>query len=188
MKLKRKMIAWLLVVAAFASIAPVCLASSNNGDDGIMPLDELPLFVTLDYTGARLNPYSGITDYTLPKGTVVLWTGETASGGWMKVSFYMNGNGSEIIAYVPGSLICPRGECFYTTASNGLNLRESASTSSQIKATIPYNTFVRIHSALFTNGWGYCTVMEGTYRGYTGYVSEDYVAKYDGIYNWWKKS
>lgn len=55
------------------------------------------------------------------------------------------------------------------TASSGLNLRSSASTSASVIGVIPYNAKVTIKSS--SSGWYYVE-----YNGKTGYVSSSYVS------------
>ena len=173
----------ILLVAIVSALLPVCSALENTAPIEVVPTSELDLYITL--VSVRVYANSDGSGYieTFNKGTVVLLTGYV--NNYAQVEYYHNGEGEKIVGYFKGPH-CPRGGCYYTTAVNGLNLRDAPSTiTGNIICTIPYNTFVYIASGSFPNGWGDCTVLEGSYHGERGYVSEDYVAKYDGIYDWW---
>ena len=161
-----------------------CRSQTKVGNE-VAPRSEISRFITLDYVDVSSSTSYNYAFDTLPKGTIVRWEDGYSYNGWVKISYYKYGSGSKITGYVPSTLVCPYGECFYTTAQSGLHLRKSSSASSESLAVIPYNTFVQIHSGTFTNGWGRCTVLEGTYDGLSGYVSQSYVSQYNGVYNWW---
>jgi len=163
---------------------PFAFAVSGNKEVPVR--GETPRFITIEDNVKVCKSTQTSTQFdTLSKGTVVVWENMYSSSGWVKIAYYKNGTGSRIVGYIPGTQVCPYGECFYTTAQSGLHLRESATTDSDSLAVIPYNTFVQIHSGTFTNGWGRCTVLEGTYALLSGYVSQSYVSQYNGVYNWW---
>ena len=183
MKFRNRMTAGLLIIALLMCIIPA--ANATSGDMGIAPASILPRFITLDDVSVSSTTlYDDKTD-TLLKGTVVNWEDSYSYKGWVRISYYRDGEGSKQTGYIPGDFVCPYGECFRITAQNGLHLRETASTSANSLGVIPYNTLVRIHGGTFSNGWGQCTVLEGTYEDLKGYVSQSYVTEYTGVYDWW---
>ena len=160
----KKFVVWVLAIIMLLSVCPMALAAENSevAPYGGTTSAYLTLFSCTMYSGKG----SGYTVATLQKGTTV-WSSDT-SGTWYKVT------------YIEEAKLCEKTKCYYTVASK-LNLRAEIGTSAQIIGIIDYNTFVQVNNYNADGTWAKVKVREGQYVGSVGWVSTEYLRKYDGI-------
>lgn len=176
MKLLKKSVTMLCIIALVCSLAATCFAADIGDIYSPMQLFAASTdYLTLANVRVRSGPgtnYAIVTD--LVKGTTV--TGDGASGDWIHITYDENVSG-----YIRRDLLCVKTRCYVTTAENGLNMRSTASTSGTILGTIPYNTFVEVTGRSSDGAWAYVLVREGTLEDRGGWVSTTYLQKYNGI-------
>lgn len=166
----KKFVVWVLAIIMLLSVCPMALAAENSE---VAPYGgTTSAYLTLSRCTMYSGKGSGYTVATLQKGTTV-WSSDT-SGTWYKVTY-----GTDT-GYIEEAKLCEKTKCYYTVASK-LNLRAEIGTSAQIIGTIDYNPFVQVNNYNADGTWAKVKVREGQYVGSVGWVSTEYLRKYDGI-------
>lgn len=167
----KKHVAWILAIIMLVSVCPMALAAENSE---IIPYRaNTKPYLTLSDCNMRTGKgtsYSVLT--SLQKG-VTVWSSDT-SGTWYEVTY------GDYHGYIKESILCEKTKCYYTTASK-LTLREEIGTGARPIGMLDYNTFVQVNNYSSDGTWVKVRVREGTYDECIGWVSTEYLAKYNGI-------
>jgi len=152
----RLMIVAVIIAMVFAlSYTPVSAATYSTGDYTITTTAGLNLRQTASTSATILTaiPYNKTVSVTQINGN---WgkTTYNSKTGWISLEY-----AKKVVKYSTGN--------YTITASAGLNLRQSASTSATILTAIPYNKTVSVTQ--ISGAWG-----KTTYNSKTGWISLEY--------------
>lgn len=172
-KLFKRSLVLALVLILLLQAMPIAGATNSNqsGQSGLrssifdyVVVKNTPMMDSENAYGVELTTLSAGTHVHYISGT---WS-ETGTG-YLYVSY------GSYTGYVNASSLCPAIDCFKVNTTSGLNLRQSASTSSNVLHVLAYGTYVYRKNSAGT--WYYVRVLTGNYKGSLGYVDHSYLTE-----------
>lgn len=157
---KRILSVVICLVIVFTTVVPAMAANNNYVDENA--------YYTRRASNLRAGPSTSSEILgVVPAGTLL---DAYPEGDWLRAS---DGTRS---GYISKSLCVWAVSVREVSATSGLNLRTSPSTSASVKATLPYGTLLDVSiGSSGVDGWAYVEVISGSFVSYRGYVSTAYI-------------